>query len=54
MYIDDGDSLCHPMLAVPDLEAASPGLRINDVRSLASVSTAAHGNVTLGVAVSPG
>ena len=34
-----------------DLDAARPEWRIDDVRSLASVSTAAHGSVTLGVAV---
>ena len=36
---------------ITDLDAAHPEWRISDVRPLASVSTASHGNVTLGVAV---
>ena len=36
---------------VADLDTALLDWKINDVRQLASVSTAVHGNVTLGVAV---
>ena len=38
---------------VTDMDAAPPEWTTNDVRPLASVSTAVHGHVTLGVAVAP-
>ena len=77
--MDDGDSMCHPVLVLPflqdfdvanarvgaernplktevthyvnDLDAAPPGRRIGDVRSVAKTSAVTDGSIALGGAV---